>query len=118
MKYQFADRAENVFLIDAGMFGFEHYMSVFLVQGEKLALVDTGLPDSLERVKAGINSHGFSVRDLDYIFVTHEHHDHSGNLGPLLRENPDLEAYIHPLGVDWVVDPSQEDKNRKQNLGF
>ncbi len=116
MKYQFADRADNVFLIDAGMFGFERYMSVFLVKGEKLALVDTGLPDSLERVKAGINSHGFSIKDIDYIFVTHEHHDHSGNLGPLLRENPNIQGYIHPLGAAWVADPSQEDKNRKQNL--
>ena len=116
MKFQFADRADNVFLIDAGMFGFERYMSAFLVKGEKLALVDTGLPDSLERVKAGINSHGFSVGDIDYIFVTHEHHDHSGNLGPLLRENPNMQAYIHPLGADWVMDPSQEDANRKKNL--
>lgn len=117
MTYKFADRADNVFCIDAGMFGFDRYMSVFLVQGEKLALIDTGLPDSLQRVRAGIKAHGFSVADLDYIFITHEHHDHSGNLGPLLRENPNIKAYISQIGADWVADPSQEADDRKEKLG-
>ena len=117
MKHEFAKRADNVFLIDAGMFQFENYMSVFLVQGKELALIDTGLPDSLENVRAGIQAHGFSVSDLRYIFITHEHHDHSGNLGPFLRENPNIKAYIHPLGAKWVMDPTQEAVNRQQNLG-
>jgi glyoxylase-like metal-dependent hydrolase (beta-lactamase superfamily II) len=116
MKYEFAKRADNIFVIDAGMFGFENYMSIFLVQGKELALVDTGLPDSLEAVRAGIKSYGFSVKDLSYIFITHEHHDHSGNLGPLLRENPRIKAYIHPLAAQWVIDPSQEEANRRSNL--
>ena len=117
MKHEFAKQAENVFPIDAGMFEFRNYMSVFLVQGRELALIDTGLPDSLENVRAGIQDQGFSVRDIRYIFITHEHHDHSGNLGPLLRENPDIKAYIHPLGANWVMDPTQEAVNRQKNLG-
>jgi glyoxylase-like metal-dependent hydrolase (beta-lactamase superfamily II) len=116
MGYDFIKRADNVYLIDAKMFGFEHYMSIFLVQGKELALVDTGLPDSLEVVREGIKSHGFSVKDISYIFITHEHHDHCGTLGPLLRENPKIKAYIHPLGIPWVADPSQEEANRKSKL--
>jgi glyoxylase-like metal-dependent hydrolase (beta-lactamase superfamily II) len=114
--FEFIKRADNVYLIDGKMFGFENYMSVFLVQGKQLALVDTGLPDSLEEIREGIKSHGFSVKDISYIFITHEHHDHSGNLGPLLRENPKIKAYIHPLGAQWVADPSQEEANRRSKL--
>jgi glyoxylase-like metal-dependent hydrolase (beta-lactamase superfamily II) len=116
MAYEFLKQADNVYVIDAGMFGFDHYMSIFLVKGKKLALIDTGLPDSLERVRAGIKTHGFSVKDISYIFVTHEHADHSGNLGPLLRENPMIKAYINPLAAKWIIDPTLEDANRRFNL--
>ena len=99
MKYEYAMRADNVYVIDTKMFGFEHYMSAFLVEGKELALIDTGLPDQLEAVRAGIKSHGFSVRDLSYIFVTHEHQDHSGNVAPLLRENPKIQVLHSPSGL-------------------
>jgi glyoxylase-like metal-dependent hydrolase (beta-lactamase superfamily II) len=116
MNYEYAMRADNVYVIDTRMFGFEHYMSAFLVEGKELALIDTGLPDQLETVRAGIKKHGFSVHDLSYIFATHEHQDHTGNVAPLLRENPKIQFFIHPLGGPFVMDPSLEDANRKQNL--
>ncbi len=31
MKYEYAMRVDNVYVIDTKMFGFEHYMSAFLV---------------------------------------------------------------------------------------
>jgi glyoxylase-like metal-dependent hydrolase (beta-lactamase superfamily II) len=115
-KYIFQRQVNNVYLIDAGMFGFKNYMSTFLVKGKELALIDTGLPDSLENVRNEIKSHGFSVGDISYIFLTHEHHDHSGNIGPLLRENPQIKVYVHPEAGKWIIDPSQEVANRKENL--
>lgn len=116
MGFDFIKRADNVYLIDATMFGFKNYMSIFLVQGKELALIDTGLPDSLEAVRAGIKAHGFSVNDISYIFVTHEHADHSGNIMPLLRENPNIKAFINPQAAKWIIDPSLEDANRRNNL--
>jgi len=116
MKYEYAMRADNVYVIDTMMFGFEHYMSGFLIQGKELALIDTGLPDQLEAVRAGIKKHGFSVQDLSYIFATHEHQDHTGNVAPLLRENPKIQFFIHPLGAPFVADPSLEGANRRQHL--
>ncbi len=116
MKYKHPTRADNVYVIDTKMFGFEHYMSAFLIAGKELALIDTGLPNQLKAVRAGIKAHGFSISDISYIFVTHEHQDHSGNVAPLLRENPRIKFYIHPLAAPFVIDPSLEDANRKQNL--
>jgi glyoxylase-like metal-dependent hydrolase (beta-lactamase superfamily II) len=98
------------------MFGFDHYMSAFLVEGKELALIDTGLPNQLKALRAGIESHGFAISDISYIFVTHAHQDHCGNVCPLLRENPKIKFYIHPLASPFVIDPSLEDNNRKQNL--
>ena len=82
------ERLNNVYVIDTKMFGFDHYNSAFLVAGKEIALIDTGLPDRFEDLRAGIKMHGFSISDISYIFVTHcEHPDHAGNVAPLLREN-------------------------------
>jgi glyoxylase-like metal-dependent hydrolase (beta-lactamase superfamily II) len=87
------------------MFGFEHYNTAYLVKGKELALVDTGLANQLETLLAGIKSHGFSVNDISYVFCTHEHHDHCGNVATLLKMNPRIKVYIHPKGKQNLTDP-------------
>jgi glyoxylase-like metal-dependent hydrolase (beta-lactamase superfamily II) len=112
----FIERLDNIYLIDTRMFGFKNYMSAYLVKGEKIALIDTGLPSQLDTVRANIKAHGFSASDISYIFITHSHPDHSGNVAALLRESPGAKVYIHPLGVEQLVDPSIEMAVRKKVL--
>ena len=72
------DRADNVYLIDTKMFNFNRYCAAYLVVGKEIALIDTGLPNQLETVRAGIQAHGFSISDISHIFITHAHTDHCG----------------------------------------
>ena len=97
----FAERLNNVYVIDTKMFGFDHYNAAYLVEGKEIALIDTGLPNQTETVRAAIKAHGFSISDISYIFITHcEHWDHRGNVAPLLRESrPEANVYIHPEGL-------------------
>jgi glyoxylase-like metal-dependent hydrolase (beta-lactamase superfamily II) len=110
------EQLNNVYTIDTKMFGFDNYMSAFIVEGKEIALIDSGLPTQIEAVRAGIQAHGFSVSDISSIFITHSHPDHSGNVAPLLRENPNAKVYIHPLGVEQLIDPSIELVIRKKAL--
>jgi glyoxylase-like metal-dependent hydrolase (beta-lactamase superfamily II) len=116
MKYEFVIRSDNVYVIDTKMFGFEHYMSCYLIKGKELALIDTGLRNQLETVLAGIKAHGFSVSDISHIFCTHEHHDHCGNVGPLLKMNPRIKVHIHPNGKRILTDPAGIDAEMKGKL--
>ena len=100
----YARQADNVYLIDTKMF-FDQFNAAYLIKGKEVALIDTGIAPSLDVVRAGIASHGFTMSDISHIFVTHEHADHCGNVGPLLRENPAAKVYIHPLGVRYLTDP-------------
>jgi len=110
------ERHNNVYVIDTKMFGFDNYMSAYIVAGKEIALIDTGLPTQIDAVRAGIKAHGFSVSDISYILITHSHPDHSGNVAPLLRESPKAKVYVHPLGVEQLVDPSVELAIRKKAL--
>ena len=101
---QYTDRADNVYLIDAKMFGFDNYCAAYLVKGKDLALIDTGMPNQTEALYAGIKAHGFSVQDISSIIITHGHSDHCGNVGPLLRDNPRAKVYIHPAGETRLTD--------------
>jgi glyoxylase-like metal-dependent hydrolase (beta-lactamase superfamily II) len=112
---EFATRADNVYVIDTNMFGFKHYQSSYIVEGKKIVLIDTGIPAQVDTVRARIKEHGFSIKDISYIFLTHcEHPDHAGNVGTFLQENPKIEVYIHPAGVDYLTNPSIESDNRKK----
>ena len=117
MEYEYVDRLDNVYLIDTQMFGFAQYQSSYIVAGREVALIDTGAPPSLQVVKESIEEHGFSVADIDHIFVTHcEHPDHAGNVGALLKENSKAKVHISEVGVEYLTNPEVEATKRKAVL--
>jgi glyoxylase-like metal-dependent hydrolase (beta-lactamase superfamily II) len=110
------ERLDNVYVIDTKMFGFDNYCAAYLVEGEKIALIDTGMASQTEALRAGIKSHGFSISDISHVFITHTHHDHIGNVAMILNESPKASVYIHPVGVDYLTDPSKELAELKQHI--
>jgi glyoxylase-like metal-dependent hydrolase (beta-lactamase superfamily II) len=103
----FAYKADNIYVIDTYSLGIEHLSSCYLVEGDEIALIDTGLPKQIDSVRTGIKDHGFSIKDISYIFITHcEHDDHAGNVGALVQENPRIKVYINPVGLEYLTDPS------------
>ncbi|MEH6942305.1 MBL fold metallo-hydrolase [Bacillus sp. JJ722] len=55
-------------------------VNIFLIKGDALTLVDAGhnLEGSWYLFKEQLNSHGYNVKDIKQIIITHHHVDHTG----------------------------------------
>ena len=113
----FKMQLNNVYAIDSMMFGYRHYASCYLIKGKELAMVDTGMPERLDDVLAGIKANGFRVEDITKIFVTHcEHPDHSGNVASILELAPNAKVYCNPIGEKNLLDPGIQHRERMKTL--
>ena len=80
--------AENVYLIDDQLFSIPKLGSVYLLNEERKALIESGPATSAKAVLDGIREVGVRPEDIDYIVVTHVHLDHAGGAGVLIKYMP------------------------------
>ncbi|MFC1994929.1 MBL fold metallo-hydrolase [Chloroflexota bacterium] len=99
--------AEHIYLIDDELYSIPKWGSVYLLNEEKKALIDTGPMTSAHAVVNGIKTVGLSPADIDYIIVTHIHLDHSGGVGFLIRDMPNAQVMVHQRGARHLVDPTR-----------
>ena len=83
--------AEGLYSIDVEMW-VPRFSSVYLVVGERIALVETGLSTSSDKILAAIEQLGFHREQINHIIVTHIHLDHAG--GWILRAGECLQASV------------------------
>lgn len=65
-------------------------------------LIDPGPESSVDHV---IDALGDRVPEI--VLLTHVHLDHAGGTGRLVERYPDLQVYIHEVGLPHMVDPSR-----------
>ena len=65
-----------------------------LVDGDTLALIDTGLPGSLNPIVRYVKSIGKRLEQLRYVLLTHAHPDHAGG-APALRQRTGAAVLAH-----------------------
>jgi glyoxylase-like metal-dependent hydrolase (beta-lactamase superfamily II) len=59
----------------------------------------------LPALQAGLNAHGFSVKDVTDVLLTHIHLDHAGAAGWLARQGARI--YVHPAGAPHLRNPEK-----------
>jgi len=99
--------AENIYCIDDEVYGVKGWGSVYLINEEGKALVDTGPATSAPLVLKGMEKVGVSPEDISYIISTHIHLDHSGGAGFLLKKMPQAQVVVHQRGAKHLIDPSR-----------
>lgn len=77
---------------------------VYLIEGQPLTLIDTGVGTAASRaaLEAALESLGYGLGDIERIVITHAHRDHFG-LAHVMREGrPDLECCAHAADVGLI----------------
>ena len=99
---------ERVWAVDLGFQGWDKVVYAYLlVSPDDLALIETGPTSTLPALFAGIEAAGFHPAQLSKIFVSHIHLDHSGGAGAIVREQPGVQVFVHPVGAPHLINPDR-----------
>ena len=108
------DGTEDVYYVDTGMYEVASYGSVYIIDAERPALIDTGTGGDYDAVAGALDELGVAP---ELVVPTHVHLDHAGGAGRLLEAYPDAEVRIHERGVRHVVDPERLVAGTKSAVG-
>jgi glyoxylase-like metal-dependent hydrolase (beta-lactamase superfamily II) len=107
--------ATDLYYLDTGMYDTEGYGSVYLLDAERPAVVDTGIGADREFVFEAVDE--YLGGDLAYVLPTHVHLDHAGGAGFLVDRYPDATVLAHEIGVPHLVDPERLIAGTKAAVG-
>ncbi|MFB6142704.1 MAG: MBL fold metallo-hydrolase [Halorientalis sp.] len=112
-----AGGCEDVYYVDTGAFDTGDFASVYVLDTERPAVVDTGLGTNYERIVDAMEQVGIAPHELAVIALTHVHLDHAGGAGFLAAECPNATVYAHHVGAPHLVDPAKLVAGTKDAVG-
>jgi glyoxylase-like metal-dependent hydrolase (beta-lactamase superfamily II) len=89
----------------------ERFVYAYLIDGEKLYLIDTGVAGAEKDISIALGKHKKHLSDLDIIILTHSHPDHIG-AASLIQEKSGAQVWAHPNERAWIEDVERQGKER------
>jgi glyoxylase-like metal-dependent hydrolase (beta-lactamase superfamily II) len=81
------------------------------------ALFDCGPATTVETLKAGLADRGLALTDVRHLLLSHIHLDHAGATGVLVREHPELQVHVSPVGAPHLVAPERLERSARRLYG-
>ena len=78
-----------------------------IVEGNNVALVDTGTAFSVPGVIETLKHKNLAPENVSYVFLTHIHLDHAGGASEFMQCLPNAKLVVHPRGARHMADPSK-----------
>ena len=96
------DRLPWLATLDAHQFDEPGTGAVYVVRGERTAVVETGSARS-----ASTWMDALDTERISFIFLTHIHLDHAGGAGLLAARHPEATVVVHPRGLRYLAEPER-----------
>ena len=88
--------------IDTLQFGLRRAGAAYTVQGDRMAIVESGTASAATAIQASLDG-----ETPHFILLTHIHLDHAGGAGHLARAFPEALVVVHERGSRHLEDPSR-----------
>ncbi|MCM5569475.1 MBL fold metallo-hydrolase [Burkholderiaceae bacterium FT117] len=98
---------DGIHVLDSGFFRPRLDAIHLIVERGRVAVVDTGVNDSVPRVFEALAALGLAPDSVDWVVLTHVHLDHAGGAGLLMSRLPSARLLVHPRGARHMIDPSK-----------
>jgi len=103
-----ATLAAGMDYVDLNFLGRPGIIATAVLQGPSgVALIDPGPSTTLGTLQQALAAKGIAPGDIRQLLLTHIHLDHAGGAGTLVRDNPDIEVYVHERGAPHMIDPAK-----------
>ncbi len=112
-----AGATRDVHYVDVGLYDVPAYGSVYILDTERPAIVDTGTGRNHELVLEAMGSLGIEPADIEVIAPTHIHLDHAGGAGVLAEACPNATVHIPERGASHLLDPEMLWESTKEAVG-
>jgi glyoxylase-like metal-dependent hydrolase (beta-lactamase superfamily II) len=98
-----------------GVHRIEHSFTNFylLEAGDRLTLVDAGVPTAWEPLHAALRTIGRALDDIQALVLTHAHFDHVG-IAERIRSQLGIPVYVHENDVPLTQHPWRYDHERRR----
>jgi glyoxylase-like metal-dependent hydrolase (beta-lactamase superfamily II) len=98
--------------------GRERVIGAYLLETpEGPALFDCGPATCVEALKQRLRERGLELQDIRHLLLSHIHLDHAGAAGVLVREHPELQVHVSPVGAPHLVDPARLEQSARRLYG-
>lgn len=89
----------------------DRFVYSYLIVGETVTLIDTGVAGSETAIFAYIRSIGRNPNEISLIILTHSHPDHIG-AAKAIREATGCSIMAHPAERAWIEDVDRQNRER------
>ncbi len=89
----------------------ERFVYSYVIFGEKIYLIDSGVAGAEERIFGYIEEQGRSISEISLLILTHSHPDHIGSAA-VIKERTGCLIAAHSEEQDWIEDTELQAKQR------
>jgi glyoxylase-like metal-dependent hydrolase (beta-lactamase superfamily II) len=89
----------------------DRFVNSYLIVGETITLIDTGVASCETRIFEYIRSIGRDPSEISLVILTHSHPDHIG-AARAIREATGCSVAAHPAERAWIEDVERQNRER------